>query len=275
MKLRISALVMSILLVCSGMTVSAAPKTMPDGGVFDPQFYAALYPDVVAVFGTSESLLYQHYVTYGKAEGRLPYDPAAAAAAASAAASAPAGVKTMSDGGLFDPLFYYNTYPEVAAAFGYNEALLYKHYLNYGRAEGRLPYTAAGVTAPAAQTPPAQTPAAQTPAALPGYGPGTSSLQLDAGSLLACYRLTRTDGSEQFRVFLAPGTSVTKSFPSGQYVLKTAEGTAWISDTQAFGQSGIYGKSDLYYFEPDAVYIIQSSTTHGDFNSTNLNGFLN
>ena len=37
---------------------------------FDAEFYAATYPDVVAVFGNSPEALYKHYKDYGKAEGR-------------------------------------------------------------------------------------------------------------------------------------------------------------------------------------------------------------
>ena len=37
---------------------------------FDAEFYAAAYPDVVAVFGNSPEALYKHYLDYGKAEGR-------------------------------------------------------------------------------------------------------------------------------------------------------------------------------------------------------------
>lgn len=58
------------------MSVLAAPKTMPDGGVFDPQYYASTYPDVVKALGADENVLYQHYLTYGKKEGRQPYAPA-------------------------------------------------------------------------------------------------------------------------------------------------------------------------------------------------------
>ena len=191
---------------------------------------------------------------FGKAEGRLPYAPGTSASAPAAAAS---GAKTMPDGGLFDPVFYYNTYPDVAAAFGNNEALLYQHYLLSGKAEGRLPYAAAA------------------PALPPGYGPGVSVLHLDAGAQFACYRLLRADGSEAFRVFLSPGTSTVKSFPSGRYVLKTAHGSRWISDAQAFGSSRIYGKSDLYYVENGGEYEIVSSAVQGDFSRTSASGFLN
>ncbi len=55
------------------LSVLAAPKTMPDGGTFDAEFYANNNPDVVAALGNTEAALYDHYLNHGKAEGRLPY----------------------------------------------------------------------------------------------------------------------------------------------------------------------------------------------------------
>ncbi|MDY2698322.1 MAG: hypothetical protein ACI4E5_07620 [Suilimivivens sp.] len=57
-------------LILTGMTAYAAPKTMPDGTIFDAEFYAETYPDIKAAVGTDEASLYEHYVQYGKAEGR-------------------------------------------------------------------------------------------------------------------------------------------------------------------------------------------------------------
>lgn len=51
----------------------AAPVTLPDGQVFDPDYYAQNNPDVVASVGTDPAMLYQHYLLFGKAEGRQPY----------------------------------------------------------------------------------------------------------------------------------------------------------------------------------------------------------
>ena len=39
---------------------------------FDPVFYAAAYPDVAAVIGIDAEALWQHYINFGKAEGRYP-----------------------------------------------------------------------------------------------------------------------------------------------------------------------------------------------------------
>lgn len=55
------------------MTVCAEPKAMPDGTIFDAEYYAENNPDVAAAFGTDENLLYQHYLGCGKIEGRKPY----------------------------------------------------------------------------------------------------------------------------------------------------------------------------------------------------------
>ncbi len=68
------ALFMAVITAFSAGTVScAAAKEMPGGFVFDASLYAARNPDVAAVFGGDETLLYYHYLTAGIREGRLPY----------------------------------------------------------------------------------------------------------------------------------------------------------------------------------------------------------
>lgn len=49
-------------------------------------------------------------------------------------------VKTMADGGKFDAEYYASTNPDVVAALGTDEEVLYKHYLEFGKTEGRKPY---------------------------------------------------------------------------------------------------------------------------------------
>ena len=39
-----------------------------------------------------------------------------------------------------DPIYYYNTYPDVAKVVGKNSQGLLEHYFAYGYSEGRLPY---------------------------------------------------------------------------------------------------------------------------------------
>jgi len=57
----------------ANVSANAQVQTMPDGTQFDPQFYAATYPDVAAVYGTNPNSLYKHYVDYGRNEGRRAY----------------------------------------------------------------------------------------------------------------------------------------------------------------------------------------------------------
>ena len=127
-KLIILTAAMTLALSCS-ITVCAQPKTMPDGTVFDAEYYAQTNPDVVAVFGTDANKLYLHYTQYGKAEGR---------AATNAATSEE-----------FDAEYYAQTNPDVVAVFGTDANKLYTHYLQYGKAEGRAatrPSTAKAAT---------------------------------------------------------------------------------------------------------------------------------
>ena len=73
MKKRIiTTLLVAVLGLSSGITAFAAPKTMPDGNVFDAEYYAATYQDVKEALGTNEKVLYNHYLEYGKKEGRTP-----------------------------------------------------------------------------------------------------------------------------------------------------------------------------------------------------------
>lgn len=73
-KIVIAATALTLML-CQGMTASASPKVMPDGTVFDAEYYAQANPDVAAALGTDANALYQHYLTYGKAEGRAAVSP--------------------------------------------------------------------------------------------------------------------------------------------------------------------------------------------------------
>ena len=144
-KTFISLCIAGFICLAANMTVQAAPVTMADGNLFDAQYYATAYPDVVAVFGTDANMLYLHYVLAGKAEGRLPY----AAGTATTVQTAP-GMITLPDGTLFDPVFYATAYPDVAAVFGNDPNMLATHYMLCGKAEGRLPF---GGTAHVAQIP--------------------------------------------------------------------------------------------------------------------------
>ena len=65
------------------LKVQAAPEMMDDGVWFDAEFYAATYPDVVYVYGTTDrDVMYGHYKRFGREEGRLPMSEEDAAALA-------------------------------------------------------------------------------------------------------------------------------------------------------------------------------------------------
>ncbi len=127
MLFRLSAIAASgIAVFAVGLTVKAAPVKMADGQYFDATYYAQKYPDVVAVFGYDQNMLYLHYSLCGKTEGRLPYDPSFKAS------------DNNSNSSGFDAAYYAARYPDVAAVFGNDPAMLKLHYDLCGKAEGRF-----------------------------------------------------------------------------------------------------------------------------------------
>lgn len=79
---RFLALLTATIVLSSSMTVFAAPKEIEVNGekfTFDAEFYANNNPDVVAALGNSADAMLQHYVQYGRSEGRAAYDGAKAA----------------------------------------------------------------------------------------------------------------------------------------------------------------------------------------------------
>lgn len=131
----------TIALMCAVGTLSGSfGFSVCAEGRFDSEFYAATYPDVVAVFGTDAQALLKHYQDYGQKEGRLPYagaEPGTAVEGIETAAVSPQSSQ------MFDPAFYAAAYPDVVAVFGTDAQALLKHYQDYGKREGRLPYAGA------------------------------------------------------------------------------------------------------------------------------------
>lgn len=111
------SLTLGTMFVNGGIVANAQPKVMKDGTVFDAEYYAQRYADVVAVYGTKEAALFKHYSDYGKAENRE-------------AVQAP-------DVMTFDFVFYAQQNPDVVAVYGNGSNNLYQHYLQYGKKEGR------------------------------------------------------------------------------------------------------------------------------------------
>ena len=123
-----AAVVSAVIALTSVMPVFAAPITLPDGTIFDPEYYAEQNPDVVAALGTDAQMLYFHYQNFGKQEGRAPYS-----------GEAGGSEYVLPDGNVFDPVYYAAHNPDVVAVVGNSEQALYQHYLNFGRLEGRRP----------------------------------------------------------------------------------------------------------------------------------------
>ena len=128
-KILLTAAVIAFTLGFS-LPVHAQPVELPDGTLFDPEYYAQANPDVAAVFGTDANLLYLHYVQFGKAEGRAPVSGDAGTSAGQASAG--------TDAADFDAAFYAQNNPDVVAALGTDPGILYQHYIQFGKAEGRL-----------------------------------------------------------------------------------------------------------------------------------------
>lgn len=71
-KKVMAAVMAAAIFAGSGMTAEAIPARMPDGVLFDSDYYVESNMDLMPVYGRDTWLLYQHYVLFGKAEGRAP-----------------------------------------------------------------------------------------------------------------------------------------------------------------------------------------------------------
>lgn len=80
--------------------------------IFDAIYYADNNRDIKAVFGYNKSLLLEHFLNYGMAEGRRSIES-------------------------FDVYSYKNRYYDLRQRFGNDLKSYYMHYLNTGYAEGR------------------------------------------------------------------------------------------------------------------------------------------
>ncbi len=69
-KRTVTALLTVCMVLGDGLTVYAVPARMADGTLFDSDYYAETYPDLMMAYGRDTAKLYQHYVSCGKAEGR-------------------------------------------------------------------------------------------------------------------------------------------------------------------------------------------------------------
>ncbi len=80
--------------------------------IFDAKYYADQYKDLKNAFGYNESALFNHFVNYGMAEGR-------------------------SASPVFNAKYYFQTYGDLRAAYGNNYLELCNHFINFGCNEYR------------------------------------------------------------------------------------------------------------------------------------------
>lgn len=80
--------------------------------VFDYDYYVANNPDVYAAYGDDVDAVFNHFLTYGMAEGRVASEE-------------------------FDVNVYKDSYEDLRNAFGDDLKSYYVHYITYGKNEGR------------------------------------------------------------------------------------------------------------------------------------------
>lgn len=102
------------LFISNDVVVNAAPKSDEQlcATVFDANYYAQRYPDVVAAVGNSQAALLKHYMECGINEGR-------------------------NCSATFNATVYKNRYSDLAAAYGNNMIKYVIHYATHGKSEGR------------------------------------------------------------------------------------------------------------------------------------------
>ncbi len=93
----------------------------------DPVHYANKYADLKQAFGSNAKALMEHWITHGQFEGRSPNPGVSDEGRRNAL-----GVN-------LDTRFYADRYADLKQAFGYDAQRLYEHWMNHGRAEGRVP----------------------------------------------------------------------------------------------------------------------------------------
>lgn len=80
--------------------------------VFDPEYYANRYPDLMAAFGLNKEMLWLHFQQFGMNEFRQ-------------------------GSAEFDPVYYKDHNPDLVEAFGDDRPSYYWHYVTFGISEGR------------------------------------------------------------------------------------------------------------------------------------------
>ncbi len=108
-------------------------------------------------------------------------------------------------------------------------------------------------------------------------GDGSVQLTLEADDKAVCAKLFFADavgkGREVLTVFIKPNERKNIYFSAGVYILKLASGDTWISDEEAFGETGSYMATEAFTFKKGGKYELKTSQTQGDFHSDSASGF--
>lgn len=98
----------------------------------DMQSYISRYPDLINTFIRDHKVNYEaalnHWHQFGKKEGRNPRP---------LQCNGPHGGSRELENAIFDPCFYLNHYPDLKQAFGTSFGKAAKHWVQFGRTEGR------------------------------------------------------------------------------------------------------------------------------------------
>ena len=144
------------------MSSSICVSAMDLKDIFDAEYYASQYPDLKEAFGNDADALFEHYVTFGLAEGRngsrildvADYRRCYPDLKEAFGTDWEAYVDHFYSNGiyeehrrygvLFDPIAYADAYKDVRWTFGEDWEAITKHYLTNGIKEKRTEGTAAG-----------------------------------------------------------------------------------------------------------------------------------
>lgn len=127
--------------------VHAEARWKGGNNYFDAEFYALMYPDVVASVGNAESALYNHYKTIGAKQGKLPYNTLAWKSVPdpdfpteyNLEPVSPYARTQLPDGRYFNADYYAENNPDLVAVLGFSPDALYQHFIHNGQKEGRMP----------------------------------------------------------------------------------------------------------------------------------------
>ena len=113
--------------VYRGTPANAATAPLVWTSVLDANYYAGRYADLRQAFGSNTRQLMEHWITYGRFEGRSPKNGISDEGRQNALSVS------------LDTVFYANKYPDLKQTFGYDAQRLYQHWMTLGRTEGRVP----------------------------------------------------------------------------------------------------------------------------------------